>query len=215
MNVQSLRRPATRFDGYALSLPDGSWPAWSSYSSGAYDQLPRNGVARPIFPSWLPLDGEGPKWIFVVICGAIPVLIAYPAALISIRLVKRQAGTKYCADPPIGTTGCLRSGRESDIGLDRFEDIPAGAQSSFVSRWAYSFTVAVRANLAGTFGTESEASSVFFAGRVDLFIAKIALAAQFVSGDFSFPNDEVKEVALTAHVTPLHTPPNTGIATAA
>ena len=79
-----LRRPATRLTATLFSL---TLLACLVELFWAYNQLPDRVHAH--FPSWLHLDGGGPKWIFVVICGAIPVLIAI-AALISIRLVKRQ-----------------------------------------------------------------------------------------------------------------------------
>src|SRR5260370_8376720 len=79
-----LRRPATRLTATLFSL---TFAACVAELFWAYNQLPER--VRAHFPSWLHIGAEGPKWIFVTISGAFPVLIAI-AALISIRLVKRQ-----------------------------------------------------------------------------------------------------------------------------
>jgi hypothetical protein len=56
----------------------------------AYHRLPERVHAH--FPSWTHFAAEGPKWIFVLISGAIPAAIAV-AALISIRLVRTRPET--------------------------------------------------------------------------------------------------------------------------
>ncbi|HXO97412.1 MAG TPA: hypothetical protein VN857_12565, partial [Chthoniobacterales bacterium] len=79
-----LRRPAIRLTASLFFL---TFAACVAELFWAYNQLPERVHAH--FPSWLHIGAEGPKWIFVAISGAFPVLIAI-AALISIRLVKRQ-----------------------------------------------------------------------------------------------------------------------------
>lgn len=168
-----VRRPATRLTAplfvltLAVCLVELFW---------AYNQLPERVHAH--FSSWLHLGGEGPRWILVAICGAIPVLIAI-AALISIRLVKRQPdkfvqipNRDYWMSP-------IRRDRTLDSIVSRIYLLGAvkfAADAIFIY-------AAVRANLAGT--SELNPRLLFFLA-CGFVIAKIALAAQLF-WRFRFP----------------------------
>ena len=168
-----LRQPATRLTATLFLL---TLVACLVELFWAYNQLPERLHAH--FPSWLPLDGEGPKWIFVVVCGAIPVLIAI-AALISIRLVRQQPdkiveipNRDYWMSP-------IRRDRTLDSIVSRIYLLGAvkfAADAIFIY-------AAVRANLAGT--SELNPRLLFFLA-CGFVIAKIALAAQLF-WRFRFP----------------------------
>jgi hypothetical protein len=174
-----LRRPATRLTATLFLL---TLVACLVELFWAYNQLPERVHAH--FPSWVHLDGEGPKWVFVVICTAIPVLIAI-AALISIRLVKRQPD-KFVQIPN-------RDYWMSPIRRDRTLDLIASriyllGAVKFVADGVFIYA-AVRANLAGT--SELNPRLLFFLA-CGFVIVKIALAAQLF-WRFQFPNEGVKE----------------------
>jgi hypothetical protein len=174
-----VRRPATRltatlfFLTFAVCVAELFW---------AYNQLPERVHAH--FPSWLHIGAEGPKWIFVTISGAIPLVIAI-AALISIRLVKRQS-EKFVQIPnrdywmsPIR--------REQTLDLIASRIYLLGAVK-FVADAIFIYA-AVRANLAET--SELNAGLLFFLAA-GFIVAKVALAAQLF-WRLQFPNEGVKE----------------------
>ena len=174
-----LRRPATRLTAtlfvltLAACLVELFW---------AYNQLPERVHAH--FSSWLHLGGEGPRWILVAICGAIPVLIAI-AALISIRLVKRQPDKLVQIPNRDYWMSPIRRDRTLDLIASRIYLLGA---VKFVADGVFIYA-AVRANLAGTSELNSRLLLFLACGFV---IAKIALAAQLF-WRFQFSNEGVKE----------------------
>ena len=174
-----LRRPATRLTATLFFL---TLLACLVELFWAYNQLPDRVHAH--FPSWLHLDGGGPKWIFVVICGAIPVLIAI-AAMISIRLVKRQPDKLVQIPNRDYWMSPIRRDRTLDLIASRIYLLGA---VKFVADGVFIYA-AVRANLAGTSELNSRLLLFLACGFV---IAKIALAAQLF-WRFQFSNEGVKE----------------------
>jgi hypothetical protein len=168
-----LRRPAIRLTASLFFL---TFAACVAELFWAYNQLPERVHAH--FPSWLHIGAEGPKWIFVAISGAFPVLIAI-AALISIRLVKRQP-EKFVQIPnrdywmsPIR--------REQTLDLIASRIYLLGAVK-FVADAIFIYA-ALRANLIGT--SELNAGLLFFLAA-GFIVAKVVLAAQLF-WRFQFP----------------------------
>jgi hypothetical protein len=162
-----LRRPAVRLTAalFVLALAfcfvELVW---------AYNQLPEWVHAH--FPSWLHLGAEGPRWVFVVATGAIPILIAL-GALISIRLLRSQPekfvqipNRRYWMSP---------ARREQAMELIASRIYLLGAVK-FIADAVFIY-VAVRANQAGT--TELSPTLLFSLAGV-FIIAKVALAAQLL-----------------------------------
>jgi hypothetical protein len=171
-----VRRPATRLTAtlfcltFAVCVVELSW---------AYSRLPERVHAH--FPAWLHVGAEGPKWIFVTISGAIPLVIAI-AALISIRLVKRHPekfvqipNRDYWMSP-------VRQEQTLDLIASRIYLLGA---VKFVADAIFIYA-AVRANLAGT--PELNAGLLFFLAAA-FVVAKVALAAQLF-WRFQFPTNE-------------------------
>jgi hypothetical protein len=144
----------------------------------AYYQLPERVHAH--FPSWSHIGAEGPKWMFVAISGSIPALIAI-AALISIRLVKRQPD-KF-VQIPNRDYWLSPERRESTLGFIVSRLYLLGA-IKFVADAIFIYA-AVRANLAGT--SELNPPLLFFLAG-GFIMAKIALAAQLF-WRLQFPNE--------------------------
>jgi hypothetical protein len=161
----TLRRPATRLTAtlflltLAACLVELFW---------AYNQLPERVHAH--FPSWLHFGAEGPRWIFVAVSGAIPVLIAL-AVLLSIRLVKRQP--EKFVQIPNRDYWMSPARREQTLGMIVSRIYLLGAVK-FVADAIFIYA-AVRANLAGT--SELNPSLLLFLA-CGFVIAKVALAAQ-------------------------------------
>jgi hypothetical protein len=172
-----VRRPATRLTATLFFL---TFAACVAELFWAYNQLPERVHAR--FPSWLHVGAEGPKWIFVTISGTIPLLIAI-AALLSIRLVKRQS--EKFVQIPNRDYWMSRIRREQTLDLIASRIYLLGAVK-FIADAIFIYA-AVQANLTGT--SELNGGLLFFlaAGFV---IAKLALAAQLF-WRFQFPNEGV------------------------
>ncbi len=170
-----VRRPATRLTATLFFLTFAGCVAELFW---AYNQLPERVHAH--FPSWLHIGAEGPKWIFVTISGAIPLLIAI-AALISIRLVKRQP-EKFVQIPNRDYwMSALRREQTLDLIASRIYLLGA---VKFVADAIFIYA-AVRANLTGI--SELNAGLLFLLAA-GFIMAKLALAAQLF-WRFQFPNE--------------------------
>jgi hypothetical protein len=170
-----LRRPATRLTATLFSLTVAACVAELFW---AYNQLPER--VRAHFPSWLHIGAEGPKWIFVTISGAFPVLIAI-AALISIRLVKGQP-EKFVQIPNLAYwMSPVRRQKTLDLIASRIYLLGA---VKFVADAIFIYA-AVRANLIGT--SELNAGLLLFLAA-GFITAKLALAAHLF-WRFQFPNE--------------------------
>jgi hypothetical protein len=174
-----LRRPATRLTATLFSL---TFVACVVELFWAYYQLPERVHAH--FPSWLHFGAEGSKWIFVVISGSIPVLIAI-VVLISIRLVKREPD-KILQIP----------NRDYWLSPERREQTLDSIVSRIYLLGAIKFVAdaifiyaAVRANLAGT--SELNPTLLFFLAG-GFIMAKIAIASELF-WRLRFPNGRLKE----------------------
>jgi hypothetical protein len=174
-----LRRPATRLTATLFFLTLGVCFVELFW---VYYQLPERVHAH--FPTWFHLGAERPRWIFVAISGAIPVLIAI-AAMISIRLVRRQPdkfvqipNRDYWMSP-------VRREHTLDSIVSRIYLVGA---VKFVADAVFIYA-AVRANLAGT--SELNPRLLFFLAA-GFIITKIALAAQLF-WRLQFPNERLKE----------------------
>jgi hypothetical protein len=172
--IPRLRRPAIRLTaslfilGLATCLVELLW---------AYNQLPERVHAH--FPSWLHFRAEGPRWIFVAVSGAIPVLIAI-AALISIHLVKSQPAQflqipnrNYWMSP-------AQRNQTLDMIVSRIYLLGA---VKFVADAVFIYA-AIQANLAGA--SELNPSLLFFLA-CGFILTKIVLAAQLF-WRFQFPH---------------------------
>jgi hypothetical protein len=162
-----LRRPAIRLTAalFVLALAfcfvELVW---------AYNQLPE--LVRAHFPSWMHFGAEGPRWVFVVVTGAIPVLIAL-AALISIRLLRSQP--EKFVQIPNRDYWLSPARREQALDLIASRIYLLGAVK-FIADAVFIYA-AVRANLAGT--TELD-PTLLFSLACAFVIVKVALAAQLV-----------------------------------
>jgi hypothetical protein len=161
----NVRRPAIRLTATLFFL---TFAACVCELLWAYNQLPERVHAH--FPPWLHLSGDGPRWIFVAISGAIPVLIAI-AALVAIRLVKRDPekfvqvpNRDYWMSP-------LRREQTLEMIVTRIYLL---GTVKFVADAIFIYA-AVRADLAGT--PELNPRLLFFLAA-GFIIAKIAIAAQ-------------------------------------
>ncbi|HZC36530.1 MAG TPA: hypothetical protein VE242_12995, partial [Chthoniobacterales bacterium] len=161
----SLRRPAIRltaglfFLALAVCLVELIW---------AYNRLPE--LVRAHFPSWIHFGAEGPRWVFIVATGAIPVLIAL-AALISIHLLRSQPD-KF-VQIPNRDYWMAPARREQTLDLIASRIYLLGAVK-FVADAVFIYA-AVRANLTGTSELDP---TLLFSLACAFVIVKVALAAQ-------------------------------------